>query len=236
MNIRKVEKEMLSMYSKEFKFSDNLVKYEDDNLRIKYDHNFFEYDESFTDKEFEDAVNYQRRRGDNFVKFFGNKELINKHNMEEEVLIAMSLNNKDTSSWKINDELVFKKPEINELIEHELKEYKDVYGEEFVINNAKRLSVKQNYIGAYLNNKLVGSVLPYINNECVLFDEMLVDKDYRNIRVCTSLIKYIVDNNKNKEIVLHADLNDTVKDLYSKLGFEEIDRRFNYQLIGINKN
>lgn len=75
--------------------------------------------------------------------------------------------------------------------------------------------------------------MPYINNEYVVIDEVLVDSDYRNKYICTSMFKYIVNQNKDKKIILHADEDDTPKDLYSKLGFKVVDKIYSYLLTKI---
>jgi len=233
MTINDVEKEILSLYTIEFSFSDNLIKYEDNILKGKYDHNYFEYNNDFTKDEFNKAINYQKDRNDDFIKFFGRTKLKNTFGMEEGITLTMELENKDTSSWKQNNEIEFRKPNIDEVIYIDLKHYKDIFGEEFTINNVKRLCSKQEYLGAYINNKLVGIAMPYINNEYVVIDKVLVDEDYRNKYICTSMFKYIVNENKDKKIILHADEDDTPKNLYSKLGFKIVDKTYSYLLTKI---
>jgi len=233
MGNREVENKIIALYAKEFKFSENLNKHEDDCIKDKYDHNYFEYLNEFSSEELLKAINYQKDKGCNYIKFFGRTRLKDNHNLEEGINLTMQLIGNDTSSWKKNDKLSFHKSELNEVIEMELRAYAKVYGEDFARRNVERLYSKQDYVGAYIGDKLVGSCLIFVDDEYVNIDEILVDEDYRNQYVCTSLIKHIVDKFNDKKIILHADNDDTPKQLYKKLGFEVIDQEYYYYL-GLN--
>ncbi len=233
--IRKTEEEITLLYAKKFVFSEHLTKYEDDKLKNKYDHNYFAYSDDFTKEEFEKALSYQLDKGADFLKFIGRISLNEKYGMEEGVVLTMLLENNDTSLWKSNSRLEFKKPDKEELKKHELKEYGNIYGEEFTLANIDRLYDKQDYVAAYPNGQLAGSCITYVNDEYVAIDNMLVDENMRNQYVCTSLLKKIVDENSDKKIYLHADEDDTPRYLYERLGFRIADRGYEYHLLNIKK-
>lgn len=228
-NIRKVEQDINSLFSIRKYFSENLIKYEDDILKEKYDNNYFEYIDSFSVQELKDAIDYQLKRGDNFIKFMGRVPLIDNYGLEQGLDITMLLKNNDVSKWKDNNNIIFKVPNINDIKELELRHYGKVYGEKFTVDNVDRISSKMEYLGAYLDDKLIGICVPYNDDKYCCIDEILVDKNYRNKYICTSLIKYIVMNNSDKCIFLHADNDDTPKNLYNKLGFDKVDEMYIYQ-------
>ncbi len=227
--IRAAENELMSLYGESKPFSEHLIKREDNILKDKYDHNYFEYSDDFTIAEYDAAYQYQKNRGDNFLKFVGRQALKDSFKMEGGIVLTMLLTNNDGSSWKTNNNLSFKKPSIKEEQEIELKHYGSVYGENFVIKNVERLGEKQEYLGAYLGDVLVGTCLPFVLERFVGIDEVLVDERYRKQYICTSLLKAVVDKYPDKMIYLHADDDDTPKELYQKLGFETVDKIYSYQ-------
>ena len=65
---RLFEEKMAKLFSEKTRFSEHLFKWEDLLLPDKYDNNFFEYTGQPTEEEFRKAADYQRKRGDTFIK------------------------------------------------------------------------------------------------------------------------------------------------------------------------
>ena len=231
---RLIEEKIDELFSIKFKFSDNLIKREDNLLKDKYDHNVFEYLNDFSKEEFISAIKYQKERNDNFIKFEGYERLNNSFGLEENISLIMVLKNNDVK-WNINKELKFKKPELNELIDIEVRNFGKLYGEDFSRRNAIRLYDKLDYLGAYLNDKLVAVIYSYTYKNYTCIDGLSVDESYRKQYIATSLIYEEVRSHINNIIMLHADLDDTPKDIYSALGFEVKDKLYEYISTDISK-
>ena len=82
--------------------------------------------------------------------------------------------------------------------------------------------------------KLVGSYYFYSSNGFTCLDGLIVDEDYRGRYIATTLLKHAVDEAAGNVVFLHADKDDTPKEMYEKLGFREVDRFYEYLSTDIN--
>ena len=84
--------------------------------------------------------------------------------------------------------------------------------------------------GYFLGDRLVGFI--HISKSFEVYDivNVIVDKEYRNRGIGTSLIDYVIDNNKScKELILEVrSTNDAAIDFYKNNRFKIINRRNNY--------
>ena len=231
---RLVEEKMARLFSEKRKFSEHLFKWEDNLLPDKYDHNSFEYSGQPSKEEFQMALNYQRELGANFIKLEGDEPLADSFELEAGIIATMVLTDSNTK-WKTNDALIFKTPPISELQELEVKHYGSVYGEDFCRRNMDRQYDKFKYHGAYLGNELVGVCHSYTADIITCIDGLLVDDNYRKQYVATSLISHIRDEHPDTALMLHADVDDTPKDMYLKMGFEIVDKLYEYSCQDISK-
>ena len=231
---RLIEEKIGRLFSVKKPFSEHLSKWEDNLLPDKYDHNSFEYSGQPSKEEFQMALNYQRELGANFIKLEGDEPLADSFELEAGITATMVLTDSDTK-WKTNDALIFKTPPISELQELEVKHYGSVYGEDFCIRNMARLYDQLEYHGAYLGNKLVGVCHSYTADKITCIDGLLVDDDYRKQYVATSLISHIKENYPDTALMLHADIDDTPKDMYLKMGFGIVDKLYEYSCQDISK-
>ena len=230
---RHAEEAMARLFSISKPFSDHLTKWEDDALPDKYDHNCFEYSAQPTADEFQKALAYQRAKSVNFIKLEGDFALTETFGLEAGVTLTMVLQ-ENHPARRTNEILRFHTPAFTELEALEVKHYGPVYGEDFSRRNIKRLYEKLDYIGAYLDDKLVGACYCFRakpeTSSCHLtcIDGILVDTAYRNRRVATSLIAHIRQLHAEDLLFLHADEDDTPKDMYAKMGFDVVDRLYEY--------
>ena len=234
---RKVEQAISLLFSVPAIFSEHLIKWEDELLRDSYDHNAFKYSDQPSVEEFRKAVAYQKARGDYFIKLEGSAPLKNSFGMEEEITLTMLLrDDAESVSWKINPHVKLMEPETEQLEQHEIKCFGPLYGESFAARNFRRRHEKMTYHGAYLENALVGACYTYSKDGYTCLDGLVVDRDYRHQYIATTLIKRIVETaRKNSErVFLHADIDDTPKEMYIKLGFEEVDRIYEYVCTDFN--
>ena len=228
---RLVDEKIALLFSVPAVFSEHLTKWEDSLLLDKYDHNAFKYSGQPSIEEFRKAVEYQKMREQDFIKLEGYWPLENSFGIEEEVTLVMMLKvDADIRLWKTNPDIVLKTPNIEQLEQLGVKHYGTLYGESFTTRNIKRLYEKMNYHGTYLGNKLVGYCHTYSTDGYTCIDDLIVDRDYRHQYIATTLIKEIVEaaRKNGDQIYLHADLDDTPKEMYAKMGFEEVDRIYEY--------
>ena len=234
METRVIEEKMSRLFCEKKPFSEHLSKWEDNLLPDKYDNNYFEYTGQPTKQEFEMALNYQRKLNATFIKLEGDKPLTDSFGLDEEITATMLLTNKDIK-WKRNDNIVFKTPLLLQLQELEVKHYGSIYGEDFCIRNMARLYDKLEYHGAYINEVLVGAFYSYTTDGVTCIDGLLVDDNYRKQYVATSLIAHIKEKYPDTTLMLHADIDDTPKDMYLKMDFEIVDKVYEYTCQDISK-
>ena len=230
---RKNEEHLISMFSKRKPFSEHLLKWEDELLPDKYDQNFFEYTGQPTKAEFEEALKYQKSIGAGFIKLEGDDPLNDSFGLEAGVTLTMALKNSKTD-WKTNPDLTFCKPRIEELEELEVRHFGPLYGEDFTKRNIRRQYEKLTYHGAYLGGKLVGACYSFKSDGLICIDGLIVDEAHRKKYVATSLIAHIKESYPDTVMFLHADRDDTPKEIYKKMGFETIDRLYEYLCTNIS--
>lgn len=225
--IRAIEEKMMELFSVQKPFSRNFTKWEDNVLPDKYDHNSFSYAGQPLEEEWKEALQYQKDRGDSFIKLVGDEPLNDFFGLEEGITLIMVLSG-STKDWKIRKDLTFQRPTLEELESIEIKHYGEAYGIDFCKRNVRRLYDVLNYVGAYQNGKLVGAVYYYADDGYACMDGLLVDSDYRQQAIGTSLIAEVVKRVPNHIVYLHADADDTPKEMYEKMGFQEVARQYEY--------
>ena len=230
---RRVEEQIARLFCVRKPFSAHLTKWEDNLLPDKYDHNCFEYSAQPTLEEYESALQYQKEKDATFIKLEGDAPLENSFGLEQGVTATMVLTRRD-AQWNVNPDIAFRRPDIAELEEIEVKHYGAVYGEDFSRRNIRRLYEKLTYHGAYLADKLVGAGYSFSADGMTCVDGLIVDTDYRKQYVATSLLAHIRDTHPEDILFLHADEDDTPKDMYLRMGFEIVDRLYEYTRTGIN--
>ena len=228
--IRKTEERLVGLFAERRQFSEHLIKWEDRLLPDKYDHNYFEYSGQPTKEEFAEAVTYQKNNGDRFIKLEGHEQLSDPFGLELNVLLTMALT-KGNVNWVTNPDLLFTTPSIEDLEELEVKHFGKLYGEDFTRRNIRRLYGKLTYHGAFLDGKLIGSCYSFCKDGFICIDGLIVDESFRKRYAATSLIAQIRQSYPEAVLFLHADEDDTPKKMYEKMGFEAIDRLYEYMCL-----
>lgn len=246
--IRNVEEKWKTVFSLKKDFNSQLIKWQDDILYDMYDHNqFMPVKESIqlTCEDFEEAVEFQKKCQMSFFKYDTrtpiSEELLD--TLKEKVQIdydetyTMYLPEKHTDNWKRNGKVVIldiKDHNIeNAIFEIEFDNYAKLYGEDFQTRKIQRYTnmSKENenlhYLGAFMDGKIAGACYIYAKDGYVQLDGLIVNKNFRKQYVATTLIGYAVDKFQGT-VFLHADVDDTPKDMYGKMGFIVIDSLFEY--------
>lgn len=235
---RKTDEKFYRLFSTFHAFSEHLTKREDNELRDKYDHNAFCYSGQPTEDELRAALAYQKARGDTFLKLEGYEPLADAFGMEcEETLTMVLPKGTDISGWKANPEVSIKVPDADQLEQHELKYYGPLYGDDFTVRNNRNLREKLTYLGAYLGGKLVGDCYIFASDGYVCMDGLLVDEDFRHQHIAMTLMKHIAEKaqERGEILYLHADSEDTPKELYAKMGFQAVDKLYEYLCTDFSK-
>ena len=136
--------------------------------------------------------------------------------------------------WATNPDLTFHTPSIEEMEELEVKHFGPLYGEDFTRRNIRRLYEKLTFYGAYLDGKLVGDCYCFSEDGLTCIDGLIVDEEYRKRYIATSLIAHIRDSYPDAQLYLHADEDDTPKQMYEKMGFEAVDKLYEYMRLNID--
>ena len=226
-SIRRTEEDMAMIFSVKRSFSDHLKRWEDNELPDKYDHNCFEYSAQPTREEFERALEHQRERGDKFIKLEGDFPLADDFGLSAGVTLTMRLFG-SADDWKVNDQIQIKNPRYKDIKEIELKHFGRAYGEDFTVRNMDRLFEYLDYRGAYIGDKLVGAYYFFSSDGYTCVDGLIVDEEYRHRYIATTLLKHAVSEAAGNVVFLHADMDDTPKEMYEKMGFREVDRLYEY--------
>ncbi|MCC2182664.1 GNAT family N-acetyltransferase [Faecalibacterium longum] len=235
---RKTDESFYRLFSASHTVSEHLTKREDSELRDKYDHNAFCYSGQPTEDELRAALAYQKARGDAFLKLEGYEPLANAFGMEcEETLTMVLPPETDIRSWKTNPDVSIKAPDFDQLEQHELKYYGPLYGEDFTVRNNRHLREKLTYLGAYLGGKLAGDCYIFASDGYVCMDSLLIDEAFRHQYIATTLVKHIAEKaqERGEILYLHADSEDTPKELYAKMGFQAVDKLYEYLCTDFSK-
>ena len=231
---RQMDEIISALFSVSRPFSEHLTKREDNQLRDKYDHNSFIYDGQPTVEEVRRALEYQKARGDAFLKLEGYEPLEHAFGMEKEETLTMVLPDAASADhWRINPEVLIHKPDEAQMEQLERSYYGPLYGEDFTVRNNRRLREKLTYHGAYLGERLVGCCYTYAAGDWMCMDSLLVAGDSRHQYVATTLLKTLAGMaaQEGRTLYLHADPDDTPRDMYARMGFVVTDKCYEYLCI-----
>ena len=242
--IRKAERSFKMLFSQKFVFSEHLEKWQDDDLYDMYDHNqFVPLLDDPTDKELEQAIAYQHQLGRGFLKLDTREKLdealTERFSLEECCTETMLLRNKQKNieAWKCNPDVIIhdsaSSDVLADLLQIDIETFASDYGEDFIRRRDARYVKKAmetqgfHYYVAYLDGKVAGSCYACAIDGYVVMDALVVREAFRKRYVATTLMKHIASQFK-EEMFLHADADDTPKEMYRKMGFETVDELYEY--------
>lgn len=242
--IRKAEQSFKQLFSQKRAFSEHVEKWQDDDLYDMYDHNqFAPLVDDPTDKELEQAIAYQHQLGRGFLKIDTREKLdevlIKRFSLEECCTETMLLRNKkeNMARWKDNPDVIIYDSAsgdvLADLLKIDIETFASDYGEDFIRRRDARYVKKAmkipgfHYYVAYLDGKPAGACYAYAIDGYVVMDALVVREAFRKRYVATTLMKHIASQFK-EEMFLHADADDTPKEMYRKMGFETVDELYEY--------
>ena len=242
--IRKAERSFKMLFSQKCAFSEHLKKWQDDDLYDMYDHNqFVPLLDDPTDKELEQAIAYQHQLGRGFLKLDTREKLdealTERFSLEKCCTETMLLRNKQKNieAWKCNPDVIIhdsaSSDVLADLLQIDIETFASDYGEDFIRRRDARYVKKAmetqgfHYYVAYLDRKPAGSCYACAIDGYVVMDALVVREAFRKRYVATTLMKHIASQFK-EEMFLHADADDTPKEMYRKMGFETVDELYEY--------
>ena len=242
--IRKAERSFKMLFSQKCAFSEHLEKWQDDDLYDMYDHNqFVPLLDDPTDKELEQAIAYQHQLGRGFLKLDTREKLdealTERFSLEKCCTETMLLRNKQKNieAWKCNSDVIIhdsaSSDVLADLLQIDIETFASDYGEDFIRRRDARYVKKAmetqgfHYYVAYLDGKVAGSCYACAIDGYVVMDALVVREAFRKRYVATTLMKHIASQFK-EEMFLHADADDTPKEMYRKMGFETVDELYEY--------
>lgn len=242
--IRKAERSFKMLFSQKCAFSEHLEKWQDDDLYDMYDHNqFVPLLDDPTDKELEQAIAYQHQLGRGFLKLDTREKLdealTERFSLEKCCTETMLLRNKkeNMARWKSNPDVIIhdsaSSDVLADLLQIDIETFASDYGEDFIRRRDARYVKKAmetpgfHYYVAYLDGKVAGSCYACAIDGYVVMDALVVREAFRKRYVATTLMKHIASQFK-EEMFLHADADDTPKEMYGKMGFETVDELYEY--------
>ena len=242
--IRKAERSFKMLFSQKCAFSEHLEKWQDDDLYDMYDHNqFVPLLDDPTDKELEQAIAYQHQLGRGFLKLDTREKLdealTERFSLEKCCTETMLLRNKQKNieAWKCNPDVIIhdsaSSDVLADLLQIDIETFASDYGEDFIRRRDARYVKKAmetqgfHYYVAYLDGKVAGSCYACAIDGYVVMDALVVREAFRKRYVATTLMKHIASQFK-EEMFLHADADDTPKEMYRKMGFETVDELYEY--------
>jgi len=222
------------------RFSEGLYRWYSDIRPDHYNSNFFTPISRLTRKDVTDAVAFQKQRGLREVMFSTvypvGPSIMEGYDCVEYSAYVMAMLSDRSHLWKTNMDI-----EIRDIQTHDISaDILDVSNipkqdQEMVYRNMKmvlevaRTHPEYHWLCAYKDGKRVGMAYAVEYNGFVEMDDLWVEEGYRGHRIGTTIMKHIVDHTDGIAY-LHATANDTPKEMYAKLGFEIVERVYEYYL------
>ncbi len=224
-------------------FSEHLWKWTDASLPDMYDHNAFVYSEGVTAEEIAAAKGFQKGKQLNFLKLEGDfplsDDVLCRFSLEKGETLTMALS-ADAPLWKQNEQVIIREitePGVEEdILALQLRNYAEDYGADFCTRQLRRYAEMARkaqglrYFAAYLDGNCVGACYVFYDGGTVGADGLIVDSEVRKQYVATTLLSHI-RTSADGIFYLHADAEDTPKDMYARMGFVVVDQLYEYDEI-----
>ena len=239
--LRSADEAFDKLFSVETRFSEHLYKQSDAQLPDMYDHNAFVANGIPSVEELKAARSFQKENGNDFLKINSNiklpAEFLEQFGLAEDRTDTMLLEKGHLDTWKRNPRVIIKNLKHDEIADDilsaELQNYGEDYGEDFVKRKMRRyLVMSENtnnfyYFGAYIDGEIAGACYAFESHGYVCVDGLVVNGLFRKQYVATTLLAHIAET-FGERVYLHADAEDTPKDMYRRMGFYTVDTCFEY--------
>ena len=243
-HVKQNEDYLVELFSSKTMFSVGetaVTRYTDDLLPDAYCHNFSVLDQEPTNAMMGKLIQIKRQRGEFHLQIDLNEpsSFLTEVGYDESTTLTMV--KEDYLNFDISREAPYRYASLKEerrfgdaIVELDVAYYGEEYGEDFVRRRWKRKLKKfdegdngTNYFFVLDGDKVIA-----ICDACFAFgvvgvDGLLVEEAYRHQYVASNLLKFIAFYYQCP-IYLHADDEETPKEIYAKLGFVTVSKGYEY--------
>lgn len=159
-------------------------------------------------------------------------EITNYFNREGYLLDMLELYSIEPKSFKassVNEKVIIEK--VNEQTINAFKSLNYLSDKEYGVDFANQKRKFYDYLLedelstiyiAKIDHTVVGSLLTFESEDYIEIDDVLVHQDWRNQKIATNLQLQVMENamEKEKQVILIADGEDTVRDMYQNQGYK----------------
>ena len=219
---------------------DGIVRYGDPLLPDMYDHNFTCAEGLITQEDLAvlETLRTERKEAHLKIESPQKQDILIKNGFEEELIHTM-LKADETFRFPQNKDLSFssfkKQPDLmKQVVELEVLYYGPSYGEDFCRRRWRRYADKAG-VDPRLDIAFALSKQKEVVGYCYIFDDgtttaldaLFVVPSMRHRYVASTLLKHVRQAYLHP-LYLHASEEETSKDMYSKLGFSYVSKRYEY--------
>lgn len=233
------ERAYLCLTSRATVLREGLVRYDDDLLRDMYDHNFFAAAGEVTEADYRQMLAYKQARGDRHLKISCDapSPYLSATDLEAGTLLTMlkqDLSYPEKCALPLTFRHLKAQDIRQDLIAMEVKHYADSYGMGFTLRKCDRIygmAAEQgnglDFFAAYLGEEMAASCSVFLSDGVAGLDDLLTDADHRHRGIATALMAH-VHRHCGCPLFLHADAEDTPKDMYSAMGYVTVKTDYEY--------
>ena len=238
--IRRCEDHWRELFAEKRPFNANLDRWHNQKLTDQYTTNAFFPKKVLCRQDVAEAYAFQQKQTPCFLQIMCrqpmDRSIMQDFALEETVVQTMAVKQPDCSLWKNNPLVIIKDVQIDDIAEELIRfsieqECRD--SDYFVRAmrqdmDAARQFPEYHWFAAYLNGEIVGICHGLDFAGCVEIDDLVVAPQARKQYVATTLLRHIAENFSGI-VYLHADEDDTPKQIYEKMGFIVVDRCWEYR-------
>ncbi len=242
--IRRCEDRWRELFAVKKPFNDCFDRWYNEDLPDQYTTNAFFPKKTITAETLAAAYAYQRPFG--FLQIMCqkplDKKLAEEFQLKENVVLTMALTSGEPGNWKNNNSIhivdVQEQDIAGDIIAFQVaqEDGDSDYPLRAITQDMKAAAAYPEYhwLAAYQNGEVAAICHVLCHSGAVEIDDLVVAPSARKQYIATSMLRYIADNFEG-QLYLHADEDDTPRNLYSRLGFEVVDRCWEYRRLWKNK-
>ncbi len=221
-----------------YQFNKHLKRWHSHGQPTSFKCNFFYPVSEYTKADLEEAIDFQKELGLNYVVFQTaepmNSAMKEEFGLEVEKTLVMALLRNGSEFWTRNTMLEIKDSATDD-VTNEILDVSDV-PEKYRAKAADAMKQvlestckhpEYHWLYGYIGGKKVANVYALCHNGVIEVDDLWVHPDYRMQYIATTLLKHIAESFEGI-LYLHADAERTAKDMYSALGFETVVVTYDY--------
>lgn len=226
------------MGARQMVFQENLLQWRNAACPEQQNNHFFVPVGDISSGDIQKALEFQKNAGSHYLMLRTsaplNRSLVAEFGFEETCTQVMALLQDTSEGWRENPLLEIRDIQTSD-ISQDLLDVSDVpekYQAQALNNLQILLDVTKthpeyHWLCGYLDGKKVANVYALCHSGCIEVDDLWVHRDFRNRYIATTLLKYIAKE-LDGTLYLHAEADKTPKEMYARMGFETVERNYDY--------